>query len=206
MPENCSHKWIFTIKTVLFRVGNIGLPNSWKYESDLDLRSGGSMLSSIRFSCSLAAAEGPWEETTDEAEKNLLRISSFFLILVRDRPGHPGKQGVSRMSRIVFTSRHSAHPCRWRFNLQGCSWWCADVFVFSASWNKVQFSKWNPGFSVPPPENQSSINGKTGSPHFELGFSHLPQHLRGGKVLKSKTALFTTGGNTRSYTRYVLCI
>ena len=60
------------------------------------------MLSSIRFSCSLAAAEGPWEETTDEAEKNLLRISSFFLILVRNWPGHPGKQGVSRVSKMFL--------------------------------------------------------------------------------------------------------
>ena len=50
------------------------------------------MLSSIRFSCSLAAAEGPWEETTDEAEKKLLRISAFFPILVRDCPGHPGSK------------------------------------------------------------------------------------------------------------------
>ena len=32
------------------------------------------MLSRIRFSCSLAAADGPWEETTDEAEKTSLRI------------------------------------------------------------------------------------------------------------------------------------
>ena len=37
---------------------------------------------------------------------------------------------VSRMSRIVFTSGHSAHPCRWRFKLQGCNRWCADVFCF----------------------------------------------------------------------------
>ena len=47
------------------------------------------MLSSIRFSCSLAAAEGPWEETTDEAEKKSLRILSFFP-LVKDHPGHLG--------------------------------------------------------------------------------------------------------------------
>lgn len=36
-------------------------------------------------------------------------------------PGCPG---------LFFTSGHSAHPCRWRFKLQGCNWWCADVFCF----------------------------------------------------------------------------
>ena len=70
------------------------------------------MLSSIRFSCSLAAAEGPWEETTDEAEKKLLRISSFFPHIGEGSAWTSWKQGVSRMSRIVFTSRHSAHPCK----------------------------------------------------------------------------------------------
>ena len=59
------------------------------------------MLSSIRFSCSLAAAEGPWEETTDEAEKKSLRILSFSRI--DEGPSWTSwRQIVSRTPRIIF--------------------------------------------------------------------------------------------------------
>ena len=63
------------------------------------------MLSSIRFSCSLAAAEGPWEETTDEAEKKELRILLFsFSLMSLDLilDSLEAMAGVSRVSRIVF--------------------------------------------------------------------------------------------------------
>ena len=80
------------------------------------------MLSSIRFSCSLAAAEGPWEETTDEAEKKELRIllfSSSLMSLDLILDSLEAMAGVSRVSRIVFTFMHSDHPCKGRFYLQG---------------------------------------------------------------------------------------
>ena len=80
------------------------------------------MLSSIRFSCSLAAAEGPWEETTDEAEKKELRILLFsFSLMSLDLilDSLEAMAGVSRVSRILFTFMHSDHPCKGRFDLQG---------------------------------------------------------------------------------------
>ena len=95
------------------------------------LRSGGRMLSRIRFSCSLAAADGPWEETTDEAEKTSLRTLSRFGKERAWTSWKPSPWTFSRMARIFFlTSRHSEHPCWWG-GLQGCSWSGAGVFKFS---------------------------------------------------------------------------
>ena len=139
------------------------------------LRSGGRMLSRIRFSCSLAAADGPWEETTDEAEKTSLRTLSRF---GKERSWTSWKPSIwtfSRMARIVFFNiqalRASLQVRRFaKMQLIRCS--CFQVF------HQTQFSKWNSGFC--------SFLLKTSSPkkrklvfRLKTGFSHLPRHLRG---------------------------
>ena len=105
------------------------------------------MLSSIRFSCSLAAAEGPWEETTDEAEKKELRIllfSSSLMSLDLILDSLEAMAGVSRVSRIVFL-----HSCTQIILARGdliCKDEADDVLMFLsyALKYRIDFSKWNP--------------------------------------------------------------
>ena len=164
------------------------------------LRSGGRMLSRIRFSCSLAAADGPWEETTDEAEKTSLRTLSRFGKERAWTSWKPSPWTFSRMARIFFlTSRHSEHPCRWG-GLQGCSWSGAGVFKFSI---KPSFPS---GILVSafPPENQFSKKEKTGFSSENRLFSPATAPAR-IKTFKNTKYLQILGGNTR-HTSYVLCV
>ena len=101
------------------------------------------MLSRIRFSCSLAAADGPWEETTDEAEKTSLRTLSRFEKARAWTSWKPSIWTFSRMARIVFFNiqalRASLQVRRFaKMQLMMC--WCFQVF------HQTQFSKWNSGF------------------------------------------------------------
>ena len=133
------------------------------------------MLSRIRFSCSLAAADGPWEETTDEAEKNVVEnfvqvwegesldiLETVAVDILQD--GQDCFFNIQALRASLQVRRFA------RMQLMMC--WCFQVF------HQTQFSKWNSGFC--------SFLLKTSSPkkrklvfRLKTGFSHLPRHLRG---------------------------
>ena len=158
------------------------------------------MLSRILFSCSLAAADGPWEETTDEAEKTSLRTLSRFGKERAWTSWKPSLWTFSRMARIVFL-----HPGTQSIPAgeEVCKDAADDVLVFSSfpSNPVFQVEFW---FLLFPPENQFSKKEKTGFSSENRLFSPATAPAR-IKTFKNTKYLQILGGNTR-HTRYVLCV